>query len=577
MKFTLAGFLSFLLLSSFSYAATVPVVHVLSPALVHSPNSSQFTGISSIHYVAYSDSTDCAAGIASMQIYTSGGNLAYSTHSSYLDVQLPLAPGTYPSVVKAWDNCGGVSAATITDTVQSSSGSITVRQPISNVTYSPSVLFAATATTTCPTGVAAMGVYDAPHHRAVTQKGAKLDWGGDFYPGVYNAVIEEWDNCGGAASVTVRLVVDPKGMPDSPPYVYAADSLSGTVLDYWLDTPSCGLREIFGNPSPAHYKPIGVGVDPVSQFVVVLNSTSEDLSIYAIDRQVTGGLTQIPGSPFPLNGARGYVPTSIAVADGGSLLYVYVTNTNIDAAKGGNILEFTLDRTTQQLSPVAGSPYYLHSKVQPTEIIIGPQSALAGRFIFTANGDSISSLTGAAGAGDLSEATNSPFPVKGHFGNDPSVQDMVVADFGSDGRYLYSGNLEGSISAFRVDDYGVLSPVPGTPFVPPLENGNTQNPFSLAVLGNWLYTMNSGTDDIGLWSINTNTGHIAFARNEQQGRVLTNPQNRIRILSSYPDNCMVTSNGYSMSISYPSGTTTLAPGSPFWAGGIYPSVDLVLP
>src|SRR5262250_684473 len=82
MKCALAGFLSFLLLSSFSYAATVPVVHVLSPALVHSPSSSQFTGISSIHYVAYSDSTDCAAGIASMQIYASDGHLAYSTHSS---------------------------------------------------------------------------------------------------------------------------------------------------------------------------------------------------------------------------------------------------------------------------------------------------------------------------------------------------------------------------------------------------------------------------------------------------------------------------------------------------------------
>ncbi len=297
MKSTLS--LALLLLSSFTFAATVPVVHVVSPALVHSPNSSTFTGISPVHYAAYADTSDCTAGISSMQIYTSTGTLAYSTHSSYLDVQLPLAAGTYPSVVKAWDKCGGVSSATITDTVQSSTGTVTVAQPISNITYAPSVLFQATATTTCPSGVNAMGVYDAPHHRLVTQKGAKLDWGNDFSPGVYNVVVEEWDNCGGASSATVRLVVDLNGMPDSPPYLYSADSLSGTILDYWLDTSSCTPREVFGNPSPAHYKPISVGVDPVSQFVIALNATSSDLSIYAIDRQVTGGLHPNPRIAIP--------------------------------------------------------------------------------------------------------------------------------------------------------------------------------------------------------------------------------------------------------------------------------------
>ncbi len=254
-----------------------------------------------------------------------------------------------------------------------------------------------------------------------------------------------------------------------------------------------------------------------------------------------------------------------------------MANTNADPAKGGNILEFTLDRSTQQLTPIAGSPLNLKGKVQPTEIMVGPLSAFAGVYLYTVNGNSISGLNGGAGLGDLSEVDNSPFAVTGHFGTDPVAQDLAVADFGSTGQYLYSANLEGSISGFRLNSRGSLTPLPGSPFVPPLENGSTQNPSSLAVLANSLYTMNSGTDDIGVWSINENTGAISFARSEQQRRVLTQPTNRMRILSSYPDNCMVTSNGYSMSIAYPTGITTLAPGSPFWTGGTYPSVGLTLP
>lgn len=44
-----------------------------------------------------------------MKIYTGNGIVGYETHSSYLDVQLPLAAGVYHTGVKAWDNCGGIS------------------------------------------------------------------------------------------------------------------------------------------------------------------------------------------------------------------------------------------------------------------------------------------------------------------------------------------------------------------------------------------------------------------------------------------------------------------------------------
>ncbi|HEY1464439.1 MAG TPA: hypothetical protein VGF44_13565 [Terriglobales bacterium] len=92
-------------------ATTIPIVTVLSPESEASSNanSSSFEGDSPVHYVAYATSADCVSGIATMKIYTGNGIVGYETHSSYLDVQLPLAAGVYHTGVKAWDNCGGIS------------------------------------------------------------------------------------------------------------------------------------------------------------------------------------------------------------------------------------------------------------------------------------------------------------------------------------------------------------------------------------------------------------------------------------------------------------------------------------
>ncbi len=50
----------------------------------------------------------CTKGIAAMRIYTAPGVAAYTVNAASLDTSLTLAPGSYNTVVQAWDNCGSV-------------------------------------------------------------------------------------------------------------------------------------------------------------------------------------------------------------------------------------------------------------------------------------------------------------------------------------------------------------------------------------------------------------------------------------------------------------------------------------
>jgi polyvinyl alcohol dehydrogenase (cytochrome) len=92
-------------------ASGTPVVTVTSPA-----NNSQVT--SPVHYVASAASPQCAKGISAMRIYTAPGVSAYSVDSNQLNTSITLSPGSYHTVVQAWDQCNGVGKASITITVK---------------------------------------------------------------------------------------------------------------------------------------------------------------------------------------------------------------------------------------------------------------------------------------------------------------------------------------------------------------------------------------------------------------------------------------------------------------------------
>lgn len=166
-------------------------------------NNSTYQG--SVPYVA-SASTSCSKGVASMGIYTAPGVLSYVVSGSSLNTTLSLSSGTYDTVVEEWDNCGGATTAPVTVTVSSKSG-VHVTAPTNNGSVGSPVNFTATATTSCPQGVASMGIYTAPNQLAYTVNGASLNYNLTLSPGTYNTVVEEWDKCGGASTAPVTITV----------------------------------------------------------------------------------------------------------------------------------------------------------------------------------------------------------------------------------------------------------------------------------------------------------------------------------------------------------------------------------
>jgi hypothetical protein len=73
-------------------------------------------------------------------------------------------------------------------------------------TSSP-VHFVATATTTCASGVSSTGIYTAPYVLAYKVSGSSLNTYLTLSPGTYNAVVQEWDKCGGSTKTAVTITV----------------------------------------------------------------------------------------------------------------------------------------------------------------------------------------------------------------------------------------------------------------------------------------------------------------------------------------------------------------------------------
>lgn len=163
-----------------------------------------------VQYVATASSSGCAKGVAAMGIYTSPAVLAYVVPGASLNTTLTMNPGTYNTVVQEWDNCGGSAKTPITINVAgtpSAGGSVNVTAPANNATVASSVQFVATAATSCKSGVAAMGIYPSPGVLAYKVNGSSLNTVLSLSAGTYHAVVQEWDNCGGAATTPITITV----------------------------------------------------------------------------------------------------------------------------------------------------------------------------------------------------------------------------------------------------------------------------------------------------------------------------------------------------------------------------------
>ena len=196
-----------------SFFYVLPVVLALAtPARATVTVSSPAAGAtvsSPVQYTATATTTTCATGVASMGIYVNN-TLTYVVNSASMNTTLPLSPGKYNTVVEEWDHCGGASYTAVPITVAGQTGTVTavtVTSPAANSTVTSPVTYAATATTaTCATGIASMGIY-VNNKIAYVVSGAKLNTQLTLAAGAEHTVVEEWDNCGGAAYTTINLTV----------------------------------------------------------------------------------------------------------------------------------------------------------------------------------------------------------------------------------------------------------------------------------------------------------------------------------------------------------------------------------
>lgn len=158
---------------------------------------------SSVPVIATS-STSCAGGVASSGIYVDNA-LQYVVVGNVVNTKINLSPGKHYVVVQEWDFCGGASSAPLNLLVPTSAG-VTIAAPVNGSTVSATVGFVASASSTCPSGVAAMGVW-INNSLVYKASGASLNAPISLGVGKQTAVVQAWDQCGGSTTTPVTVNV----------------------------------------------------------------------------------------------------------------------------------------------------------------------------------------------------------------------------------------------------------------------------------------------------------------------------------------------------------------------------------
>ncbi len=240
------------------------------------------------------------------------------------------------------------------------------------------------------------------------------------------------------------VAIDPAGK-----FLYATDLSASDVVAFTINS-STGALTAVGSPVATSSTPAGARVDPSGKFLYVSNTEDPNggISAYTID-SVSGALTPVSGSPFPIQLGTFPGPVDLAFHPSGQFLYVSLLGST---SYNQYVAAFSIDGTSGALTPVTGSPFL--SGLGPLGIAVDP----AGKFLFTANdGDGTVSafiIDGTSGA--LTPVNGSPFP--GGF----RLSGLVMAPSGN---FLYTTDpLSNDIVTLSISSTGALATV-GQPMV----------------------------------------------------------------------------------------------------------------
>ena len=118
--------------------------------------------------------------------------------------------------------------------------------------------------------------------------------------------------------------------PQSSQYLFVAEQNQTTTLESFSLNPTGVLTPNPSNPFPERSNPTALAVNPSSTLLFVANQAESNISVFKISS--TGGLTELPNSPFSASDATG--PTALAVSADNQFLFVANGQSVTDASSG---------------------------------------------------------------------------------------------------------------------------------------------------------------------------------------------------------------------------------------------------
>lgn len=355
---------------------------------------------------------------------------------------------------------------------------------------------------------------------------------------LYFIVVTAVENSG-ESNESVEVSATPNAVSK---FAYVVNSGDNTLSSYIVDFPTGALRH--NGYVTTDTNPNFVTVDPLDRFVFVAN-LSDSISAYTINSN-NGSLTEVVGSPFDHRiGVPGTLATSAVVDPTGNFLFV----TDGRGPAVSSVTSFRIDQTSGALTEVDSKP----AGDQPQGITVHPTQ----NFIYAANyldnnifGYSFDSSTGnltplSSPFGDGGTSGFNPYSITIHpngnfayIANEGSQSlsrwsiDSSTGDLGflgqtdsigtetetrsiaidAEGVFAFAANGDdfspnGTVAVFSINsNTGDLIEVAGSPFAA----GKAPMSVTVDQSGEFIYTTNSGTNDVSIFDLDRSTGSLSL-------------------------------------------------------------------
>jgi 6-phosphogluconolactonase (cycloisomerase 2 family) len=281
-------------------------------------------------------------------------------------------------------------------------------------------------------------------------------------------------------------------------FLYAATGDLPNILLFQV-----GANGVLTGPTyislPTGSNPTMVVADPRGKFVFAIEY--QGILAFTIDSQ-TGGLTLVPGSPFPTGGAGDY-PTSIGIDPAGNFVYVTISDVSTPTLAG-----YRINRTTGVLTE-AKYVAVLNFGIHPTPTSI--QTDPSGKFIYLVDPGS-GAIAGYAVDLNNGNIGRGLFP-----GPFAAGLGATVISGSADFFYVFARNQLPNLIGYSFNHTsGELRPMPGTFF---FSQPNSANYVTVDPVHSVLYQPNFG-GSIAAYKVLQN-GALHFANMTAVGQVIS--------------------------------------------------------